>query len=144
MLSFLNGSRYERKFPYGPRRDPVKSGLQGRYFRSIGQPEPVSCSVPCPLPPEAGVLEATISDEQYPLRIAWDGILVDDPDHPDDVVRRVREVLELLWGGRTEVVEREACELLGVKGLRDYFRNPRGFFDYHIKRHSKSRRKAPI
>jgi hypothetical protein len=96
------------------------------------------------LPPEGAVDQPTIPDEQYPLRVAWDGILVDDPDHLDDVVRRVREVLELLWGERAEAIEQEACELLGVKSLRDYFRNPRQFFDYHIKRYSKSRRKAPI
>lgn len=31
----------------------------------------------------------------YPLHIDWDGILVDDPDHSDDIVRRLREVLDL-------------------------------------------------
>jgi hypothetical protein len=95
-------------------------------------------------PPEGAVDEPTIPDEQYPLRVAWDGILVDDPDHPDDVVRRVREVLELLWSERAEAIEQEACELLGVKSLREYFRNSRRFFDHHIKRYSKSGRRAPI
>jgi hypothetical protein len=38
----------------------------------------------------------------------------------------------------------QACELLGVHTLRDYFRNPRGFYEDHIKRYSKSRRRAPI
>ncbi|MFH1894237.1 MAG: BREX-1 system adenine-specific DNA-methyltransferase PglX, partial [Candidatus Zixiibacteriota bacterium] len=33
----------------------------------------------------------------YPLRIDWDGILVDDPGHEDDIVRGVRDVLELIW-----------------------------------------------
>jgi len=81
----------------------------------------------------------------YPLPIAWDGILVDDPTHPSDLVSRVREVLALLWGDRADAIEREACEILGVKRLRAYFRNPRrGFFAFHIKRYSKSRRKAPI
>ena len=73
-----------------------------------------------------------------------DGILVDDPTHPSDIVRRVREVLDLLWGDRAEAIETEACEILGVKTLREYFRDPRRFFAYHIKRYSKSRRKAPI
>jgi hypothetical protein len=96
------------------------------------------------LPAAGAVATPTISDEQYPLRIAWDGVLVDDPDNPDDVVRRVRQVLELLWGERAEAIEQETCDLLGVRGLRDYFRNPRAFFADHIKRYSKSRRKAPI
>jgi hypothetical protein len=56
----------------------------------------------------------------------------------------VRDVLALLWGDRAEAFEKEACEILGVGELRDYFRNPRGFFEDHIKRYSKSRRKAPI
>ncbi len=82
----------------------------------------------------------------YPLRIEHDGILADDPDHFDDIVRRVREVLELIWKDRAEAIEKEACEILGVKELRDYFRKPGkgGFWDDHISRYSKSRRKAPI
>jgi hypothetical protein len=81
-----------------------------------------------------------------PLQVEWDGILVDDPDHASDIVRRVREVLELVWKERADAIEREACEILGVKELRDYFRKPGsgGFWDDHVKRYSKSRRKAPI
>lgn len=82
--------------------------------------------------------------EGYPLKVDWDGILTDDPDHPDDIVRRVRDVLDLLWAERAEAIEREACHILGVKELRDYFRDPRRFWDDHVKRYSKSRRKAPI
>ena len=82
----------------------------------------------------------------YPVRIVWDGILVDAPEHPDDIVRRVREVLEVLWKDRAEAIEKEACEILGVRELRDYFRKPAagGFWTDHIRRYSKSRRKAPI
>ncbi|MDY6876097.1 MAG: hypothetical protein SWK90_07860 [Chloroflexota bacterium] len=81
----------------------------------------------------------------YSLPIAWDGILVDDSTHPSDIVARVRGVLSLLWGDRAGAIEREACEILGFDSLRDYFRDPRkGFFPFHIKRYSKSRRKAPI
>jgi hypothetical protein len=82
----------------------------------------------------------------YPLRIEWDGIMVDDPDHASDLVRRVREVLELLWKDRADAVEKEACDILGVKELRDYFRKPGsgGLWDDHVRRYSKSRRKAPI
>jgi len=85
-------------------------------------------------------------DTSYPIQIQWDGTLVDDPDHADDIVRRTREVLEHLWSDRADVVEKEACEILAVKGLRDYFRKPSkgGFWEGHISRYSKSRRKAPI
>jgi len=82
----------------------------------------------------------------YPIRIDWDGILVDDPEHEDDIVRRVRDVLEVIWKERAEAIEKEACEIMGVRELRDYFRKPGngGFWMDHVKRYSKSRRKAPI
>jgi hypothetical protein len=81
----------------------------------------------------------------YPLSIAWDSILVDDPTHPSDVVNRVRGVLSLLWGDRAGAIEHEAGQILGFDSLRDYFRDSRrGFFAFHVKRYSKSRRKAPI
>jgi hypothetical protein len=70
----------------------------------------------------------------------------DDPDHSDDILCRVREVFELIWKDRAEAIEKETCEILGVKELRDYFRKPGkgGFWDDHVSRYSKSRRKAPI
>ena len=86
----------------------------------------------------------------YPLKnIPWDGILVDDPNHPLDIEHRVREVIEIIWNGKeggpsAEAIEHEACEILGVKSLRDYFRKSAGFFADHLKRYSKSRRQAPI
>ena len=85
----------------------------------------------------------------YPIEIPWEGILVDDPNHPLDIERRVREVIEIIWSGKeggptAEAIEHEACEILGVKSLRDYFRKPAGFFADHLKRYSKSRRQAPI
>lgn len=82
----------------------------------------------------------------YPIRINWDGILVDDPGHEDDIIRRVRDVLEVIWKDRAEAIEQEACEILGLRELRDYFRKPGngGFWVDHVKRYSKSRRKAPI
>jgi hypothetical protein len=75
---------------------------------------------------------------------------VADPDvdgsyaHPEDIVRRVREVMALLWGNRSEVIEQEICELLKVGSLREYFQKPSFFFDDHLQRYSKSRRAAPI
>jgi hypothetical protein len=85
----------------------------------------------------------------YPVRIPWDGILVDDPNHPLDIERRVREVIEIIWsckevGPTGEAIEHEACEIFGARSLRDWFRKPAGFFADHLKRYSKSRRQAPI
>jgi len=83
--------------------------------------------------------------DDYPLPIAWNGILVDDPaNRASDIVERVRGVLALLWGDEAGSLERDMLAVLGVDSLREYFRHPRRFFDFHIKRYSKSRRKAPI
>ena len=84
--------------------------------------------------------------EGYALVIESNGVLLDDSEHHDDIVRRVREALEVIWGKRAGAVEKETCEILGVKELRDYFRKPSkgGFWDDHVSRYSKSRRKAPI
>ena len=60
----------------------------------------------------------------YPLEIPWDGILVDDPGHPLDFEARVHQVLQIIWKDRWEAIEREACEIMGVRTLRDYFRSP--------------------
>lgn len=81
----------------------------------------------------------------YPLRITWPGILVDDESHPtEDIILRIREAIEVIWKDKAASIEQEACEILGVKSLRDYFRKPSGFFADHLKRYSKSRRQAPI
>ncbi|GJD17836.1 hypothetical protein RIVM261_027920 [Rivularia sp. IAM M-261] len=98
------------------------------------------------LPPEGSVQKPTISDSEYPVVVQWDGILVDDPDHPDDIIRRTRDVLYVIWGDKSEAIEQEACEILGIKDLREYGSKPSnaGFWNDHIKRYSKSRRKAPI
>jgi hypothetical protein len=92
----------------------------------------------------------TIPDQDYMLRIAWGGIFVDDTGfngnqlHRDDIVLRVREVLDLLWKDKAHDIEQEVCDILDVSDLRDYFCKPAGFFQDHLKRYSKSRRKAPI
>ncbi len=96
------------------------------------------------LPPEGSVAEPTIADSEYPITVPWDGILVDDPDSDADIVARIRAVLAMLHGERAEAVEHELCAELGVETLRDYISSPKGFFEDHLKRYSKSRRKAPI
>jgi hypothetical protein len=80
----------------------------------------------------------------YPIEIQWDGILVDDPGHPMDIEARLHSVLQVIWNERWETIEREACEILGVRTLRNYLQKPTGFFADHLKRYSKSRRQAPI
>lgn len=80
----------------------------------------------------------------YPLQVSWSGAMVDDPEHREDIERRVREAIEVIWKDRVESIEHETCEILGVRSMREYFRKPSGFFADHLKRYSKSRRQAPI
>ena len=85
--------------------------------------------------------------EDYPLRISWPGILVDDEGHPEDIITRVRDALSVIWKDNSASIEQEACEILKVKSLRDYFAEKKSggkFFKDHLKRYSKPRRKAPI
>jgi hypothetical protein len=79
---------------------------------------------------------------RYPLRVAWDGVLVEDKNHPEDLIGRVREVIGAIWAYLAEGIETEVCQVLGVRTLREYFR--KSFFADHLKRYSKSRRQAPI
>ena len=55
-------------------------------------------------------LPATETPVGYPLSIDWDGILADDPEHGDDVVRRVRDVLELIWKDRPRPSKRKPAK----------------------------------
>ena len=91
-------------------------------------------------------LPASETPQDYPMLISWDGIVPDDPDSAEDVVRRIRSVFDKIWVGQAGALEKQTCESVGVKELRDYFRKPGkgGFWDDHVSRYSKSRRKAPI
>ena len=123
----------------GPNRLPATSGtIVSREWLTV-RPDTVRS-------PSVSVPHTVIHDDEYPIGILWDAIMVDDPDHRDDLVRRVRDTFELIWKERAEALEEAACGCLGVKELRDYFRKPSkgGFWDDHISRYSKGRRKAPI
>jgi hypothetical protein len=122
----------------GPKVLPAKSGriVSEEWLRSGKNAKT--------LPPESEVKKATILDSEYPIRISWSGFLVDDTEHPEDIINRIREVLDLVWKDKALEIEHEVCDILGVSNMRDYFRKPTGFFQNHLKRYSKSRRKAPI
>ena len=78
------------------------------------------------------------------LPIPMDGLLMGLPNHPLSLVKRVQEAMRTIWGEKADDYEYELCHLIGVENLQDYFESPQGFFDYHFKRYTKSRRKAPI
>ena len=91
---------------------------------------------------------ATIDDNEYPVRISWDGILPDDECSDTDIVRLIRSAEELIPKNRAdEGTEVQLCRHLGVRTLRDYLRRSGkgGFWDDHVNRYKAKRgRKAPI
>ena len=88
--------------------------------------------------------EARSLSAAYPIQIPFNGILVDDEGHPNDIVSHIRDVLKSIWGEKDSDIEQQACEILKVGSLRDYFCKPAAFFNDHLSRYSKSRRQAPI
>ena len=83
-------------------------------------------------------------DNSYPIRINWNGIMVNDKGHTDDIVGCINDVVNEIWQDKSQEIERGLCNALSIDSLRNYFNNPIGFFDNHLKRYSKSRRQAPI
>lgn len=78
------------------------------------------------------------------LAVPSDGIMTNEEESPLCLASHVREVMIWLWGDRADDMEYELCQLIGCKSLQAYLSSPIGFFDYHFKRYTKSRRKAPI
>lgn len=78
------------------------------------------------------------------LDVSTDGILTNNSDSSLCLASHVREVMHWLWADRADDMEYELCQLIGCKSLQAYLASPTGFFDYHFKRYTKSRRKAPI
>lgn len=111
-------------------------------------PDPFAPLPACPpgMLQNAQGLPATPQDvpTDYPLCISWGGVLVDDEGHSENLQARVREALHVIWREDGEAIESEACQILGVHSLREYFQKPTLFFAEHLKRYSKSRRAAPI
>ena len=138
ILSYLIGCAYGRwdiRYATGEREAPEL-------------PDPFDPLPVCPpgMLQNTNGLPATTLDlfETYRPRITWSGIIVDDDGHPDDIVARTRDALSVISIGDAPKIEHEACEILKIQNLRDYFKNKNGFFSDHIKRYSKSRRRAPI
>lgn len=82
--------------------------------------------------------------EEASFSIPEDGILSMDAESPLSLTTHVRDVMRYIWDERADDIEYELCQLIGCKNLQNYLESPTGFFDYHFKRYTKSRRKAPI
>ena len=94
--------------------------------------------------PSEKIEPTCISTADYPIAIAWNGILTSEPTHSQNVQKGIRSVIEYFYGSDFENVEAEILSLLELQSLADYFNKPTKFFSYHLNVYSKSRRKAPI
>jgi len=105
---------------------------------------------PLPMCPAAllqeGHLPANGTFDSYPVAIARDGVIPDDPNHVADMVQRLRKAFETIWFDSADSIEGELCLALGLNELREYFRRPGkgGFWEDHVSRYCRSHRKAPI
>lgn len=80
----------------------------------------------------------------YPADTPADGILSNQTDSRLNLAMKVRDMIHYIWADKSDDIEYELCQLIGCKSLQNYFESTSGFFDYHFKRYTKSRRKAPI
>lgn len=80
----------------------------------------------------------------YPLSFPETGVLVDDPGHKQDLVVAVRGVFDTVFGVDADRWWNDMGVMLDTRGhdLRVWLAV--SFFEHHLKRHSKSRRKAPL
>ena len=80
----------------------------------------------------------------YPLAFPETGVLVDDPGHAHDLTAAVRAVFDVIFAAGADRWWDDVAALVDPNGhdLRAWLAN--SFFEHHLRRHSKSRRKAPI
>jgi hypothetical protein len=78
----------------------------------------------------------------YPVSVS--PVLVDDPGHPLDVTGRVRSVFDAVFGVEADEWWSSVGEALGARDSEIGCWLTKGFFDYHLKTYSRSRRKAPV
>lgn len=108
-------------------------------FRMLPICPPAQLQTPNGFPVEPADVEAS-----YPLKFNWSGIYAVDPGATWDISTAARQVLAVLWRDLAEAVESEACDILGIESLHEYFANPNGFFAFHLSQYSKSKRQSPI
>ena len=70
------------------------------------------------------------------------GVLVDDEGHRDDVVGRVTEILEGVWGDRYESVLEELRTLLGADFPRQWLAQE--YWPHHIEAYTLSQSRSPV
>jgi len=118
----------------------------GRWdFRSVQDPELIpqfgDFFDVLPFMPEVSLNEIP---SDYPVDVPDDGIFVSDTKHYRNISQSVTKVIYQLWPDNGDKIINELCEIGVFNKLEDFLDSPTGFFDFHYKRYTKSRREAPI
>ncbi|MDP3945226.1 MAG: BREX-1 system adenine-specific DNA-methyltransferase PglX [Lutibacter sp.] len=82
--------------------------------------------------------------DNYPIAIPLDGILIDDNSNSHSISNSLTQVIDKIWSSNSNTIANEICEIGQLKSIEEFISNPNGFFDFHFKRYTKSRREAPI
>lgn len=100
----------------------------GRFDVRIGRDPTSAPPWPGPFEPLPTRSPATLVGQptDYPLTPAWDGVLLDDADHPRDLVLHLHSVFEALFGAQADTRIAELESLIG-SDLRTYLRD--AFFE---------------
>ena len=126
----------------GVGRFDVRLATGGREWSAEPDPfDPLPVCSPAMLTGEDG-LPVDEPPVGYPVSVS--PVLVDDRGHELDIIGRVRAVFDVVFGADADSWWADAGEALGARRgeISSWLR--KGFFDHHLKSHSKSRRKAPI
>lgn len=91
-----------------------------------------------------GGLAATNAPAGYPVAFPENGLLENDPGHQRDLARAVRAVFDEIFNANADAFWNEVGALLDPKRRDLGAWLAAGFAEYHLKRYSKSRRKAPV
>ena len=82
--------------------------------------------------------------ENYEINIPKIGILVEDSNSVNSIFKFINDSIYKIWGSKGDIAINELCEIGQFRTIEDFISQPNGFFDYHYKRYTKSRREAPI
>lgn len=90
------------------------------------------------------VVSLETKPEGYPIDFPENGILVGDSKHPLSLTKAINKSIHAIWGSNADNIISELEEIGQFKSIEYFIENPNGFFDFHYKRYTKSRREAPI
>lgn len=94
--------------------------------------------------PFVPIVSLTDIPRDYPIQIPQDGILVGDINHINSIEKAIKKSINAIWDSKADNILNEIEEIGQISSLENYFSNPNGFFDFHFRRYTKSRREAPI